>query len=323
MAIDFVLSHIADFGGDPGNVTLAGESAGAVYCHAHMAIGSPVRQCILQSGSLYLSPPQPRTNGSVVIGRLEGALSNLGKWTMRDAPVQKLLEAQAELGLVSFFLQAEEPLDGWETKHGSVERLLIGDTEYEAVLWHNGMQELSAPQIAEAFELAGSASADLSRLYGIVKDRPSACKYGALDFLNDARFVLPVEMMTETWQEAKCPVFRFLVDQPNPWQSSSRAHHAVDLLYVFGAFDLSFNPAAQAVSIEMQKKWIEFIQGQNPWQPGGYWTFGPHGESQSIDDKGFAARRRNRHLDALKSLGPEVIDPVYKALAAGRLSLLN
>jgi carboxylesterase type B len=182
---------------------------------------------------------------------------------------------------------------------------------------------MPAHQICEAFQLAGNASAELSKLYGIVKDRPAACRFGSLDLLNDAKFVLPVEAMTEAWRHAQRPVFRFLVDQPNPWQSSSRAHHAVDLLYVFGAFDLSFNPAAQQVTMEMQQKWIEFVNGRDPWQSDVYWTFGPHGESQSIDDLGFGSRRRKRHLDALKRCGSAELDAVTKALAAGRLSLLN
>ena len=36
------------------NITLAGESVGAVYAHAHLVTGSPVRRGILQSVSLYL-----------------------------------------------------------------------------------------------------------------------------------------------------------------------------------------------------------------------------------------------------------------------------
>lgn len=141
--------------------------------------------------------------------------------------------------------------------------------------------------------------------------------------MSDVKFTLPVEAIAEKWRASQRPVFRFLVDQPNPWQSSSRAHHAVDLLYLFGGFDLSFEPAAQHVSLEMQKKWLQFVHGQDPWQTGGYWAFGPHGESKCIDEFGFNARRRKRHVDALIAVGADKVNAVFRALATGRLSLLN
>ena len=36
MAMEFIRDHIADFGGDPGNITLAGRSAGSYGVHAQM-----------------------------------------------------------------------------------------------------------------------------------------------------------------------------------------------------------------------------------------------------------------------------------------------
>lgn len=96
-----------------------------------MLIGAPVKQCILQSGTLWLSPPQPEANWRLVVSKLESKLAELGPWSLADAPVDRLLEVQAAMGLVSVFLQEEEALRGWETAHGSVNRLLLGDTEYE------------------------------------------------------------------------------------------------------------------------------------------------------------------------------------------------
>lgn len=59
------------------------------------------------------------------------ALSDIGGWKLTNAPVRALLNAQAELGLVSFYIQTEKLLENWEERHGHVERLLIGDNEYE------------------------------------------------------------------------------------------------------------------------------------------------------------------------------------------------
>lgn len=95
-------------------------------------MGSPARQCILQSGTLHLSPPQPRKTAEILIARVSDELSRLGNWTLRDAPVSKMLEAQERLGLGSFYLQMEGKLEGWEERIGDhFQRGLIGDTEYE------------------------------------------------------------------------------------------------------------------------------------------------------------------------------------------------
>lgn len=116
---------------DQARITLGGESAGAVYVHAHMVSSPPVEQYILQSGSLYLSPPQPTENAKVVLDKLQTTLSGLGSWSLREAPIEALLQAQAAIGLVSLFLQMEPELENWKDRLVSSKRLMIGDCEYE------------------------------------------------------------------------------------------------------------------------------------------------------------------------------------------------
>jgi carboxylesterase type B len=70
-------------------------------------------------------------------------------------------------------------------------------------------------------------------MYQIVGDRPTAAKLGALDLVNDARYTLPVEVVADKLRTASKRVFRYVIDQPNPWLPSSRAHHAVDILFLF------------------------------------------------------------------------------------------
>ena len=113
------------------NITLAGESAGAVYVHAHMVMGVPVRQAILQSGSLYLSPPIPEARAGSIVAGVEERLSLEGGACLREAKVEEVLKAQADLGMISLFLQTEPGLEDWQEKLGHAERLLIGDCEYE------------------------------------------------------------------------------------------------------------------------------------------------------------------------------------------------
>lgn len=322
LAIEWVSKHIESFGGDPSNITLAGESAGAVYVHAHLMTGVPVQKGILQSGSLHLSPPQGEARGLALCQSLEETLSKQGL-SLASAPVEKMLETLAEARVVSLWLQLTEELQGWETRTSHVDELLIGDCEYESVIWRNGIESMSASAIDTCFDSAGPEASQLKALYNIVADRPTACKLGALDLINDTRYALPVITLRDSWRNAGKKVYDYIFDQVNPWQASSRAHHAVELVMLFGSLDLSHNPGAVAVSRDIRSKWLSFCNGAAPWSDKHTYAFGPHGHCGEIAATEYESRRRVRACSFLEQMGPSKYNTVFAQLAAGRISLLN
>jgi hypothetical protein len=160
-------------------------------------------------------------------------------------------------------------------------------------------------------------------MYHVVPDRPTAAKLGALDLVNDTRYTLPVEIVANKLAAANKRVYKYVVDQSNPWQPSSRSHHAVDLLFLFEGVDLSFNPAAQSVGKEMRQRWIRFVSGEAPWPVDSRFAFGPLGECKEITETQFATRRRVEHCKVLGEAGIGVYLPIIGTLTAGRISLLN
>ncbi|KAJ5239074.1 Carboxylesterase type B [Penicillium chermesinum] len=323
IAIGWVRRNIAPFGGDPEQITLAGESAGAVYAHAHLITGPPVKRAVLASGSLYLSSPLPTERGSGMIKSLNSKVQELSGGSLREAPVPILIQALKDLNVNTMWLQEEPELHDWETRPEQTEELMIGDAEYEAAIWRNGVEMLTGPEIVAAFERNAEWGLHLRRAYQVVQDRPTASKLGALDFVNDARFTLPVEIVSKKLQDAGKRVNRYVVDQPNPFQQSSRPHHAVDLLFLFGGVAFPSNPAADAVSKEMRQRWVRFVAGDEPWAVDKRFAYGPLGECREIDESEFAFRRRVSHCRVLQQAGSSVYMPIMAALTAGRISLLN
>ena len=195
--------------------------------------------------------------------------------------------------------------------------------DIQSAFLRSGIEAMTAQAICDRFDLLGEKAAALKALYGIHPDRSNSCKTGALDLLNDVRFTVATEDIVKQWLGQGRQVFRYLVDEANPWQPSARAHHTVDLPLLFGNFDLSFNPGANRVSSEMSTRWIKFIAGQEPWDARKYFAFGPLGNSMEIDEEAFAARRRKQHCDAIRELGVKKVDEVWMALAKGNISLNN
>ncbi|EKG19359.1 Carboxylesterase type B [Macrophomina phaseolina MS6] len=132
LAIEWVRKHIAGFGGNPDNITIAGESAGAVYAHAHVVQNAPIKHAILMSGTLEMSPPRLLAHEATIVDPIEAKLASIGL-SLRTASAAEIINVLKELNIVSMWLQQnpDEPeLSDW-TRTGRVQSLVIGDVEYE------------------------------------------------------------------------------------------------------------------------------------------------------------------------------------------------
>ncbi|KAH6867160.1 hypothetical protein B0T10DRAFT_502649, partial [Thelonectria olida] len=277
----------------------------------------------MASGSLYLSPPQPWSAGIGLLARIKTDLASRGD-TLEDGSAESLVQALVNCEISTVWLQQEPSLEKWEEKVGEVDALMISDTEYESAIWRNGIEEMSPADIINIIRECCGNSSKLEELYHIHPDRPQSCRHGVLDIINDTRFALPALEMAERWRKTDDKkVYQYIVDEANPWQASSRAHHAVDLIFLFGGVDISFNPGAEAIGTKMREAWLTFIHGGSPWAQTSIQAFGPLGRYEEIDTTEYRARRRMGCFEYLRTLGATKQREVSGRLGTGRVSLLN
>lgn len=90
-----------------------------------------MRRAILQSGSLYLSPPLPVDRGDGFITKINDWLQEKHKTSLEEADVEILLQMLEQNNVNTLWIQEEPDLVGWQERGRQVEGLLIGDVEYE------------------------------------------------------------------------------------------------------------------------------------------------------------------------------------------------
>jgi para-nitrobenzyl esterase len=292
MALDWVRRNIAAFGGDPDNVTLFGESAGAM-CVASL-LSSPqterlYHKAILESGAAHIGYDREQT-GRVARAVLKAlSLSPQDAHHIADMPAGLILKAQTavlasahdgkdqqKLGRLPFQpavdgqLLLERPIDALRQGAAKLIPIIAGTTRDEWKLFSAADPRLRLMGLggfeARLAHIGGESTPALLRAYA---SGSAFERYSAL--MGDRTFAVPAERLLDT-RANTAPAFAYRFD----WRSRFLGGifgscHALELGFVFGTHSdgassafFGKGPLAEQLADNMMECWTAFARVGDP-----------------------------------------------------------
>jgi para-nitrobenzyl esterase len=298
-ALRWVRDNVEAFGGDPGNVTIFGESAGGMSVGTLMGLPAArglFQKAIPQSGAAH--NVHDRESSAAVTAALLATLGVAGPdvRALRQLPVEKLMEAQQQVSLQTMAAGGRHllplqpvvdgdtlprhPFDAVRDGNAAGVPLLVGTTRDEWKLFgfmDPEVRQLDAGKIAARLQQRLPHADGRKLVDGYRASRPDADWTSLwLAIETDRVFRMPAIRLAEAQAEHAPSVHAYCFTWESPgFGGLLGACHAIDLPFVFGVLDLpggeqfvGKGPEADRLAGHTMDAWLAFARSGAPGHPG-------------------------------------------------------
>lgn len=298
-ALEWVRDNISWFGGDPDNVTIFGESAGAMSEGVLLAMPKArglFHKAILQSGAAHHVNSVERAEkvAEVLLDILDIKSTEADR--LRSLDEQQIISAQEQLMARAFGpksamggLPLGPVVDGDVVPEAPIRAIAGGSADDVPILigtnldewklfavWDRDLANLSEDGLLARCRrlIPGEHAAGLIEAYRrarIGRHLPDTPAELFTAIQTDRFFRMPAIRLAEAHSRRRQPAYMYLFDWVSPLLNGSLgACHALDLGFVFGILDANFSGVedeTRRLSKNMQEAWTSFAHRGNPGCP--------------------------------------------------------
>lgn len=272
-ALEWVQENIAEFGGDPANVTLFGESAGAISNNVLMVTPSAQAlfdKAIMQSGGIWgLTPYMKSLSEAEAWGK--SFLERHGAKTLEEA---RALDTATLAELPWEYAYSLQPIadgvvtpattgDAFLRGEQSAQPIIIGWTRDEAGRMHSGIETEEAARDWFNKEFGNDGPGLFEEYFEVHGDYTAAVVAAASNGIGQGSLVEAALHLEKTPN-----VFAFRFDQAQPTEDGQKygAVHGADVPYTFAHFfdGADWRESDKALSTALIDYWVSFAKTGNP-----------------------------------------------------------